>query len=177
MTKTNDYTGQKFGRLTAIRFTGNYTQTKSGNKKRIWEFQCECGKVVEKVMEKVKKGDTKSCGCLITTRNSVEVVQHSVFTDSYQDGNLTEEQFLQMSQLPCHWCGEWNPNIRKHRYYKEITFAYHGLDRIDNKRGHDIDNVRPCCWLCNELRGRRTEQDFESRIEKIYLNRIANKLI
>lgn len=171
MPNPTNYAGQKFGRLTAIKFTGRYTQSAGGNKKRIWEFQCDCGKVVEKVMEKVKKGDTKSCGCLMTTRNSIEVVQHMVFTDSYDDGNLTEEQFLHMSQLPCYWCGEWNPSIRKHRYFKEVTFAYHGLDRIDNERGHDVDNVRPCCWLCNELRRNRTEEKFLDRITKIYNHR------
>lgn len=172
MPKPNDYTGQQFSRLTALRFTGKYTQTCGGNRKRIWEFRCECGTICEKVMEKVVKKHVQSCGCLKTTRNSLEVLQHNVFQDSYCDGNLTEEQFLQMSQLPCYWCGEWNPSTRKHRYYKEITFAYHGLDRIDNERGHDADNVRPCCWLCNDLRRNRTEEQFKNRICKIYNNRL-----
>ena len=28
-----------------------------------------------------------------------------------------------------------------------------GLDRIDNKRGHEIGNVVPCCYECNVARG------------------------
>lgn len=38
-----------------------------------------------------------------------------------------------MSQ-PCHYCG---------------LAPGGGLDRIDNERGHALDNVRPCCMTCN----------------------------
>lgn len=61
MTKLEDLTGRKFGRLTVIKRVENH---KSG--KTQWLCRCECG--TEKIIPSVylKSGDTKSCGCLAT---------------------------------------------------------------------------------------------------------------
>lgn len=48
-----DLTGQKYGRLTAIR--------KIENSK--WLCECECGKQVEVFTSNLRRGHTKSCGC------------------------------------------------------------------------------------------------------------------
>lgn len=172
MPKAINYTGKIFNRLTAIKFTEKYTSTSGGNKKRIWLFQCSCGKLCEKVMEKVVKKHVQSCGCLKSTRSPQEVVQHAVYQDSYQDGNLTPEQFLHLSQQPCWWCNSPPSNTRYHRYDKSISFTYNGLDRIDPNNKHDDDNVVPCCWDCNEMRKKRTIPNFLMKIQAIYNNRI-----
>lgn len=54
-----DITGQKFNRLTAVKFV-----KKDNKRKPYWLFKCNCGK--EKVIGKysVVHGRTKSCGCL-----------------------------------------------------------------------------------------------------------------
>jgi len=51
--KRRDITGQKFNRLTAIKYIGHY----------LWLFKCDCGK--EKIISSshVIQGNTKSCGC------------------------------------------------------------------------------------------------------------------
>jgi hypothetical protein len=48
---------------------------------------------------------------------------------------MTEAQFAMFWKLPCDYCGD------------EIRFI--GLDRVDNNRGYEIDNVVPCCRRCN----------------------------
>ena len=53
-----DYTGQKFGRMTAIRFFH------VKNKQTYWLFECECGNEKKIRIGDVVKGRTKSCGCL-----------------------------------------------------------------------------------------------------------------
>jgi catalase (peroxidase I) len=112
----------------------------------------------------------KSCGCLKSTRTAQESLIHSVFTDSYNDATLTENQFITLASLPCHWCQAPPSNTRYHRNNKSVSFTYNGLDRIDNTKGHDFDNVRPCCWDCNNFRSNRTVQRFEEKIIRIYLN-------
>ena len=57
-----DLTGQKFGRLTVIRQVEDYVDTKGGHYAR-WLCQCECGNVIKVVGSKLKRADTKSCGC------------------------------------------------------------------------------------------------------------------
>ena len=66
MTPTNfkDLTGRRFGRLTVIRRAenGKNYQTK-------WLCRCDCGNEVSVYRGNLKRGHTKSCGCL-----SVETV-------------------------------------------------------------------------------------------------------
>jgi len=54
-----DITGQRFGRLVAIRPTD---QRKGGQV--LWECKCDCGNIVKTVQTSLKAGTTKSCGCL-----------------------------------------------------------------------------------------------------------------
>ncbi len=67
--KPKDWTGQKFGRLTAVKNTGNKI---GGN--FIWEYLCDCGKTVELKSGNVVAGDVSSCGCyrkdLLTTHGA-----------------------------------------------------------------------------------------------------------
>jgi len=55
----NDITGQKFGRLTAIRPTEQRKRNVV-----IWECKCDCGNVAYVLYSNLKRGSTKSCGCL-----------------------------------------------------------------------------------------------------------------
>ena len=60
MGKALDLTGQRFGRLVALR----KTEKRNSQGLVIWEFQCDCGNIVEKTGASVKRGITQSCGCL-----------------------------------------------------------------------------------------------------------------
>jgi hypothetical protein len=51
--------GQKFGRLTAIAKTE--TRAKGGH--IVWEFLCDCGNQFFVPADRVKSGNTRSCGC------------------------------------------------------------------------------------------------------------------
>ena len=58
---------------------------------------------------------------------------------------------------PCFYCGGLRINA--------------GLDRIDNSIGYTPDNIRPCCWPCNRMKGASTEEEFLTRCRAI-----SNKL-
>lgn len=53
--------------------------------------------------------------------------------------NITKDQAIELLKQPCIYCGDSKP-------------AGIGLDRIDNSKGHTIDNVVPCCYECNTAR-------------------------
>lgn len=55
-------TGQRFGRLTAIRKSENRVG-KSG--RTAWVCQCDCGNVVEVETRSLRSGAKRSCGCLM----------------------------------------------------------------------------------------------------------------
>lgn len=52
-----DLTGQRFGRLTAVR----YVCRRGGNS--IWECVCDCGETCQIAANNLKDGHTQSCGC------------------------------------------------------------------------------------------------------------------
>ena len=54
-----DLTGQRFGRLTAVR----PTEERSG-RSVVWECVCDCGNTAFVAAGRLKSGDTKSCGCV-----------------------------------------------------------------------------------------------------------------
>ena len=60
MPKREDMTGQKFGRLTVTGFSH------TAKNKTYWDCLCDCGKGKKVRAASLKKGDTKSCGCLKT---------------------------------------------------------------------------------------------------------------
>ena len=53
--------------------------------------------------------------------------------------NLPLEQVAALITKPCTYCGD--------------TSSLSTLDRIDNSKGHTIDNVLPACLRCNITRG------------------------
>lgn len=55
-----DLTGQRFGRLVAIRDSGERTNSKEV----IWECKCDCGEFSFVRSAALRIGDIKSCGCL-----------------------------------------------------------------------------------------------------------------
>ena len=54
-----DLTGQRFHRLVAVRYTGA-----DRNRVSLWLFKCDCGGEVVARGSAVKRGRTKSCGCI-----------------------------------------------------------------------------------------------------------------
>ena len=60
--QVTDITGQKKGRLTAIRYTGRNTKT---GHNAIWLFRCDCGNYVERPRVMLNYSKTPSCGCYV----------------------------------------------------------------------------------------------------------------
>ena len=57
------------------------------------------------------------------------------------------EQHAQLVTMPCHYCaGLLNPTGS-------------ALDRVDNGRGYEPDNVVPCCTVCNVIKGQHLTHD------------------
>ena len=75
--KAEDITGKKYNNLTAIEPTEIITKTEG----RVWKWRCDCGRVIELPVQRVRQGRTKSCGCLreITTNTQRKDITGQVF--------------------------------------------------------------------------------------------------
>ncbi|MCK5768672.1 MAG: hypothetical protein KAH35_09930 [Candidatus Atribacteria bacterium] len=83
--------------------------------------------------------------------------------------NLTEEQFKEITQKDCYYCGAKPNNISKQNQFNG-SYIYNGLDRINNNKGYTTDNVVPCCKICNTNKGNLGLQEFTDWIKKVYEN-------
>lgn len=70
--------------------------------------------------------------------------------------NITKDQFISwyMAQkLQCHYCG-LRPEDFKTTLDKYLTKKVNlGLDRVDNSKGYEIENIVLCCNRCNSIKG------------------------
>lgn len=64
MTRFNDITGKRFGRLTVLRRSKNDYISPSGVRTTRWVCQCNCGSIIEVLRPSLINGSTRSCGCL-----------------------------------------------------------------------------------------------------------------
>lgn len=59
--KAEDITGRRFGRLVAVELTPERLGASRG---AVWLCRCDCGAEIKTIAGSLKKGNTKSCGCL-----------------------------------------------------------------------------------------------------------------
>ena len=89
-----DLTGQRFGKLTVIKFSRWITRS-SGKKNRIWLCQCDCGNICEVLHEYLRCGDTNSCGCVSSignmTINRLLNKKHIIYKSEYSFSNFKTE--------------------------------------------------------------------------------------
>lgn len=58
MPRRIDLTGKRYGRLTVVEYAG-----KTNNGKTLWKCNCDCGEIAIIRSDRLKSGETKSCGC------------------------------------------------------------------------------------------------------------------
>jgi hypothetical protein len=152
MTKRIDLVGQKFSRLTVISF--DHTD-KHGF--AIWLCECECEKQTKSLVAGVslRKGHTKSCGCLKEEISRIKSTKHgksrsrlyNIYIDIYKRCCIPENKFYKdYGGRGIRICDEWSgenglDNFYKwsmeNGYTKELT-----IDRIDVNGNYEPKNCR-----------------------------------
>lgn len=173
--KRLEITGQKFNKLTAVKFD----HVRSG-KLSMWEFLCECGNLTIASAGQVKAGGTKSCGCLLHRThlgyNSLpdgEASFRGLFYDykySAKERNipfkLSEEFFRKITKKNCTYCGS-EPLQKSASSNARVLYVYNGIDRVDSELGYTYNNVVPCCKVCNYAKHKMTTEQFMNWIARL----------
>lgn len=90
--------------------------------------------------------------------------------------NLSNEEFLNLINQPCHYCGK-EPEVHKkflNKTGKEVKM--NGIDRIDSSKDYSPDNCVPCCSRCNIMKFNIPYLEFLDSIKEIYNYRIKNDI-
>lgn len=167
-----DIAGRRFGRLVAVKWIG-----RSRRGQRLWRCECDCGKMVEVGLSALRRGHTRSCGCLRNDKAAErfkaralpdgDAAFNSLLYDYRYNADkrglifsLTQEQFREIISSPCAYCGRPPANVyTKHNC--NGSFIYSGVDRVDNSRGYLQDNCVPCCKFCNYAKKGGSVEEFQ----------------
>jgi len=169
--------GQRFGRLFVVQ--------KMQVKRRahiLWLCLCDCGRETTVISADIKRGKTRSCGCL---RDEVSraflksrIRPDSSFRRLYlnyqfnarkQDREfaLSCEEFRILTSSVCHYCGIAPSRVQM--CGETGRYIYNGIDRKDSSHGYTSSNSVPCCWTCNQMKSTFGQVEFLKAVEAIYL--------
>lgn len=79
---------------------------------------------------------------------------------------LSYEDVERLIQQPCFYCGTINSNHKVTKNCKE-GYDHNGIDRTDSSRGYFIDNVVPCCKICNRAKNNMDQREFIEWARKV----------
>jgi len=151
MPKAIDLTGERFGRLTVVS-QADSSFTASGKPVRRWICQCDCGNTIVTTRQNLKKGDTRSCGCLKTETTKNRMMTHgdskTVLYKRWKAmrkrcANPNNADYPHYGGRGIRVCDEW----QDYRAFKEWALS-HGysddlsIDRIDVDGNYEPNNCR-----------------------------------
>lgn len=159
--------GAKYGKLTVVKKAGT---NKWGQVQ--WECRCKCGNITKVVGSSLRNGHIKSCGCLHGLPEgeaAFNAIVNSIKFSAKKRGysyELTNKQLREITKKNCHYCNSPPSNAQK-TYYANGNYTYSGVDRVNNKKGYTIDNVVPCCRICNRAKDTMSTTEFLKWIERV----------
>lgn len=168
---TKNEMNNRYGKLTVVEYAGG---SKGGAQ---WLCQCDCGIKIVVLADSLRRGNTRSCGCLHKETVSLsdgEAGFNALFT-SYRraarkrslNWNLTKSQVRTIVLQPCRYCNS-EPSQTSYTHGMNGVFLYNGIDRIDNEQGYIESNVAPCCKTCNYAKHGMSTEEFADWISRAY---------
>lgn len=167
-----DYTGRRFNKLVAIKNLGTLPVAGERQKKRThYLWRCDCGTEKALSLKRVRSGNIKSCGCLLGAYQGIMSIAYGIYSNVYNNGTLTFEEWLTLSQQNCFYCNRPPSNNRKGKGKEALFFLYNGVDRINSdNEAHNSGECVPCCWPCNERKRNTAFVDYLDFILKTFHN-------
>lgn len=175
-----DYSGQVFGRLTAVELV---RRDESSNNRHVWRFKCECGTIKDIIIQTVRNGTTQSCGCIarevLIKRNTVHGLSKSNKEEyrSWKDmrarcSNPKNKDYKDYGERGITICDRWNDfSLFLYDMGKKQS-QQQTLDRIDVNGNYEPSN---CRWADAETQAnnKRNNRKLEHNGETKTLSQIS----
>lgn len=178
MPAKKDRIGKRYGRLVVLSFVSKGTRPGTGP---IWFCKCDCG--VEKnftsnYLNRYPHTKNLSCGCgrFYKWNNTQRGTINSAWAQFKNQAkkrelkmSLTFEEWFNLTQLPCYYCGVERSNTHQKASPFGVDFTYNGIDRKDSTSGYTSENCVTSCRTCNMAKRLMSEKEFLKWIDSVYL--------
>lgn len=168
--KVEDISGQRFGRLTAIKYAG-----KSKGKQTLWECRCDCGNTVIVHQQNLKSGHTNSCGCYNSdiasesnkthgeSKLRIYTIWHDMLLRCYSDKH---HSYYLYGGSGITVCAEWKNSYESFRDWSYANGYAENLsiDRIDYTGNYEPSN---CRWATLLVQANNTSRNLYYTIDGI----------
>jgi hypothetical protein len=183
--KQLDLIGMRYNMLMVVEKLPSkvYGDKSKYHKKRMWLCKCDCGNMTEANTGSLTCDKKKSCGCLTSTKSAENSIKsrykiakqdagyRSIYS-SYKlnaksrgfDFNIDFDYAVSILKSDCHYCGIEPSNTYMKSYYNA---TYNGIDRVNNTKGYEIDNIVSCCKMCNIAKNNNTEEYFLQWVKRL----------
>ena len=190
--RSDDLTGHKFGRLTAISLDHiePFKPLKNGGYIYFWNCKCECGKSKVVRSGNLIAGHTKSCGCLQNEHSKTFHKTHGLRNTRLYNVWAKMKDRCYNKNLPAYklygergikMCEEWEKSFESFydwamsNGYNDTAKKYEcTIDRIDNNGNYCPEN---CRWVDTSIqqRNKRIQKNNNSGYKGIYFSKTENK--
>lgn len=180
MTLPKDYTGQRYGRLVAIR--------RASSRGGAWVFLCDCGHQHVTDIGRVRFGMTQSCGCLRKDKTRERSITHGHAANRQVTGTLSSyrnaisrctnpdsQAFPNYGGRGIKVCDRWLESFDN--FFADMGFRPEGmsLERKENNGNYEPEN---CIWAnaLDQASNRRNTIPVEHNGRRISLRRFASEI-
>lgn len=181
-----DLTGQRFGRWTVLEFVPNEKNVS------YWKCRCDCGNISDVEVSTLKRGISKSCGCLrseleserMKIKNPAQIKHGGKGTRLYRIWkgmrqrcyNPNSNHYPSYGGRGITICKEWVNDFSALKEWA-LSSGYSdelSIDRIDNNKGYSPEN---CQWtgVKTQCRNRRSNVNIEYNGQQITLTEASEK--
>ena len=182
----NIWIGKKFGRLTVIGFEKSKKHTKWN-----WKCKCDCGNVRVVDPAAVKKGNTRSCGCLHDEECAKRATKfkHSIYEYKRLHGiyhgikrrcyRVSEPRYKDYGGRGIKMCDEWLDKNNGFDNFVEWALSHGYTDKLTIERNDVNGNYCPenCSWITLEEQrnNQRGTLWVEYKGERVRLKELCEK--
>lgn len=141
MGKAINLIDEKFGKLTVVAYVG------MKNRMRMWHCDCDCGNQIEVCTASLRRGSTKSCGCLQKETVTKHGMSRSYTYVSWgamiqRCTNPNNSDYKNYGERGINVCNSW---LKFGNFFRDMGIRPKGLtlDRINNSCNYSKAN---CKW-------------------------------